>query len=413
MQQAFQLAKIWRNQWASADKIRDIQNRSLAKLYYAASQSPYYRELFKKHSFESLSLDNLSDLPLLAKTTVKEDMHRLVSGIYKQSALLKEKTGGSTGTPTQMYRTRESMNWSRASKLRTFLANGYSLFGRTAKISYYPSNKKIYHRFGIHRYININYDISLEEQVRRLCETRPEFIEAIVSGIEDIAKYSIANGIKLPRPRRIFTNSESLNDSMRETIMQAFGCDPIDVYATTEAKWVAWECARHEGFHINADLVIVEVVDDEGRPCQDGEIGNIVLTDLTNTGMPFIRYAIEDVGALATAACSCGRTLPLLKQVYGKSSEFIALPGGMQKPGAPLFSKELSDFVAIDRYKAIQRKDNSLEVRVTLMPGTVLDTDEVARRITDVCDGLKCDVRVVSKLDKTEGGKFLPFTREK
>jgi phenylacetate-CoA ligase len=413
MQQAYQLAKIWKNQWAIPDSIRAIQNRFLANLYYAASRSPYYQTLFEQHSYRELNVDNLSGLPLLTKTTVKQERQRLVSSIHKQNTLLKEKTGGSTGKPTQMYRTRESMNWSRASKLRTFFANGYSLFGRTAKVSYYPANKKIYHRFGIHRYINVNYDIPIEEQVKRICDTKPEFIEGICSGLEDIAKYSIAHGIKLPSPRRIFTNSESLDDSMRQKIVEGFGCDPIDVYATTEAKWVAWECERHEGYHINSDLVIVEIVDDDGQPCQYGEVGNIVVTDLTNTGMPFIRYAIEDVGVLAGSVCSCGRTFPLIKKIYGKTSEFINLPGGMQKPGAPLFSKELSDFIAIDRYKAVQKKDDSLDIKVTLMPGEDLDTAEVARRITQVCGGLHCNVHIVTNLDKTEGGKFLPFIREK
>jgi phenylacetate-CoA ligase len=413
MQQAYQLGKIWRNQWASSDEIKDIQNRALEKLYNAASQSPYYKALFQKHSFRELNVDNLSDLPLLTKTTVKEEKQRLVSTMHEQGSLLAEKTGGSTGKPTQMFRSRESMNWSRASKLRTFFANGYSLFGRTGKVSYYPANKKIYHRFGIHRYINVNYDISLEEQVKRICDTKPEFIEGICSGLEDIAKYSIDHGIKLPTPRRVFTNSESLTESMRHKIAEAFGCNPIDVYATTEAKWVAWECAHHEGYHINSDLVIVEVVDSDGQPCQPGEVGNIVLTDLTNTGMPFIRYSIEDVGALGASACSCGRTLPILEKIYGKSSEFISLPGGMQQPGAPLFSEKLSEFTAIDRYKAVQRKDDSLDIKVTSMPGRDLDTAEVARRITEVCGGLKCHVNVVSNLEKTDAGKFLPFMRER
>jgi len=413
MQQAYHLAKIWKNQWADSDKIKAIQDRSLARLYYAASQSPYYQALFGKHSYKELNLDNLANLPLLTKTTVKEESHRLLSGAHERDKLLQEKTGGSTGKPTQIYRTRESTYWSRAAKLRTFFANGYSLFGRTAKVSYYPAGKKIYHRFGIHRYINVNYDISVEEQVKRICETKPEFIEGFASGIEDIAKYGIEHGIKLPYPRQIFTNSESINDSIRQTIEKAFGCNPIDVYATTEAKWVVWECERHEGYHINSDLVIVEIVDDDGQPCEAGEVGNIVLTDLTNTGMPFIRYAIEDVGAMAITGCSCGRTFPLIKQVYGKTIEFIKLPGGMQKPGAPLLSSELAIFTAIDRYKVVQKKDDSLEVKVKLMPGKVIDTDEVKRRITRVCDGLECNVRIVSDLDKTEGGKFLPFTREK
>ena len=94
---------------------------------------------------------------------------------------------------------------------------------------------------------------------------------------------------------------------MRKFIEKAFGAEVFDIYGCTEIKEIAWECEKHEGYHINEDDVYVEILHGES-PAKPGEVGDIVLTDLRNKAMPLIRYRIGDRGLLIAGNCSCGRT---------------------------------------------------------------------------------------------------------
>ena len=98
-----------------------------------------------------------------------------------------------------------------------------------------------------------------------------------------------------------------------------------DVYGSTEFKEVAWECDRHEGYHINEDEVIVEILRMENPSLQ--ELSAILcITDLRNKVMPLIRYQMYDKGMLINEKCNCGRTFALMKPYAGRSSEYIILP---------------------------------------------------------------------------------------
>ena len=114
------------------------------------------------------------------------------------------------------------------------------------------------------------------------------------------------------------------------------------------------------GFEVGITL---EVVNDEGEPVGEGETGHIVITDLHNYGMPFIRYRIGDLGVFTNRSCSCDRGLPLLEDITGRSLDVIRTPSGKILPGE-FFPHLMKDFPEIQKFQVIQKKIDQIDIKV-------------------------------------------------
>jgi phenylacetate-CoA ligase len=166
-------------------------------------------------------------------------------------------------------------------------------------------------------------------------------------------------------PRSIIAAAEKLHDFQRELIEKVFQAPVFETYGSREFTFIAGECDQHKGLHLSMENLLVEVVDDAGQPTPAGEEGNVVITDLTNYGMPFIRYANGDRAVAGAAACSCGRGLPLLTKVVGRRLDMLQTPDGRKIPGE-FFPHLLKDFPAVRRFQVVQRRADQVELRVVL-----------------------------------------------
>ena len=145
-----------------------------------------------------------------------------------------------------------------------------------------------------------------------------------------------------------------LTPEQRRLIGSAFG-DVRDVYGAVEFGDIAWECERHEGYHVNADCLVVELLRD-GRPALQGEAGEVVCTSLQSYAMPLIRYRLGDEGVFSTDRCGCRRGLPLLKVISGRADDCIHLPdGGLISPRALVSA--LAYIEGVRQYRIAQEAD--------------------------------------------------------
>jgi phenylacetate-CoA ligase len=170
------------------------------------------------------------------------------------------------------------------------------------------------------------HDQRIDQVMADLVRFRPRVMFAYPGTAYHLALALVERGIDLPL-RSVITSGELLHPFQRQAIERQFQCQVHDYYGG-EGMDVAMQCGVGSTYHINAESVIVEVVDAAGQPLPAGQEGAIVLTNLNAYAMPFIRYAIGDVGALSTARCACGRGLPLLDHVTGRSSDQLTLPSG-------------------------------------------------------------------------------------
>ena len=152
--------------------------------------------------------------------------------------------------------------------------------------------------------------------------------------------------------RVAFVTSERLYDDQREQISDVFNCPVANGYGGRDAGFIAHECP-HGGMHITADDIIIEIVDQQGNSLPHGQTGEIVVTHLATSDFPFIRYQTGDIGVLDDKACSCGRGLPLMKEIQGRSTDFVVAQDGTVLHGLALIYI-LRDLPQVEAFKIVQ-----------------------------------------------------------
>ena len=188
---------------------------------------------------------------------------------------------------------------------------------------------------------------------------RPQVIVGYVGPLVRLAQWLLDTGRRVAAPRSIIGAAESLHEFQREIIERAFGCPAYNTYGCREFMLIASECERREGLHVNADHLVVELQRHPGAPVT--EPGEVVITDLFNYGMPFVRYLNGDVATASDHVCSCGRGLPLLQRVDGRLLDAIRTPAGHLLPGE-FFPHMLKDVPGLRRFQLVQHRLDRLEL---------------------------------------------------
>ena len=170
---------------------------------------------------------------------------------------------------------------------------------------------------------------------------------------------------------------------------------------------IASECEKHDGLHINAENLIVEIVKEDGTYAKEGETGRIIVTDLHNYGMPFIRYEIGDIAVFTGRKCSCGRGLPVIEDVVGRSLDMIKTPEGKIVPGE-FFPHLMKEFKEIIKFQVVQKTLEDLQIKMVttteLSDGSRRRLDREVRRVL----GNKINVSYerVDDIPLTSTGKY-------
>ena len=248
----------------------------------------------------------------------------------------------------------------------------------------------------------------LDQFIARIRHRRPTMLFGYPSSLALIARHAEKRGIAMNDlgVKVAFVTSERLYDHQHEMIARVFGCRIANGYGGRDAGFIAHECPMG-GMHITAEDLIVETVGTDGRPVAEHESGEIVVTHLATADYPFIRYRTGDFGILDTRTCSCGRGLPLIKELKGRSTDFIVAADGTVMHGLAVIYP-IRDLAGIDTFKVIQ--ETPTRIRVQIVPNREFDR-EVEQSIVS---GLKArlgqtvDVIVehVIEIPRERSGKF-------
>jgi phenylacetate-CoA ligase len=337
-----------RSQWLSPRDLERLQNRQLRVIIkYAYETVPYYNRMFRKIGITSgdvRCVEDLSKLPVLTKEDVRANSADLVSRGFPAKRLVSYTSGGS-GDQLRFFVTKDQLSWEIAAEFRAYGWAGYKLgdkcfmfWASPIDLSKYKTvqrrfTSKLERVFVVDTYIISNQVLAKFASLLRA--RRPKIVKGYTSSIYLMAKYLVDNGMDCIRPKAVITTAETLFGSMRATIEEAFGCQVFDYYGSREVGGLAAECPEHSGYHISAENVAMEFVKD-GKRVSAGEKGMILLTSLRNFGMPLIRYQIGDVGIASDDVCSCGRGLPLIHQIQGRVSDFVAIYDYQLKQNVPV-----------------------------------------------------------------------------
>src|SRR5205823_12037496 len=198
------------------------------------------------------------------------------------------------------------------------------------------------------------------------------------------------------RPHAVKSTADILTARQREIIQTAFQAPIYNFYGSREVNNMAAECPEHSGLHVNSLCRYIEVVDDKGNPVRAGFPGRIVVTDLTNFVMPFIRYETGDIGVWSDKPCSCGRAFSLLAEILGRKSDFIVAPSGKIIHGE-FFTHLFYDIPEVANFQVSQASLSQLRVEIVLRQGaTACNLSSLRQRIESALGaGVTCDIQIV------------------
>lgn len=334
-------------------------------------------------------------------------------------------TGGSTGEPTRFYMTRDSYEWRAAVADR-----GYAWAGAQEGVrSFYiwstpatpPSPAKALKQ-RVARWLANRKQFSLfhfgMERKRKCCAAinafRPKALVSYSGNLLELACFVRDHpGLLQWHPETIVGAAEGLPPGGRDVVERYLGGKVFMSYGTREFMLIGMECKQHEGYHISADNLYVEVVDDEGRAARPGQTGRILVTDLRNPATPFIRYEVGDMGAMMEdAPCACGCAFPRLARVEGRCGEFVELPDGSRLT-AIFIAHTFKEFLWIDGFQIVQPDRHRITVRLitheTLDPLKLVLLEHAMR--DKMGEALRIEFARVSELEKTASGKTPPVVR--
>jgi phenylacetate-CoA ligase len=407
------------SQWWTAQAIEHDRDRRLrAFLCRIGSKVPHYRSLFEARGFDPAAVASAADLqalPLLSKADIRVDPQRFVA--QPHGPLTRYNTGGSSGEPLIFCMGRGRKSHDVAAKWRATRWWGVDVgdpelvvWGSPIELGAQDRMRRL--RDAVLRsWLLPAFEMSpgnIEQFIRVIRRRRPAMLFGYPSSLTLIAGHAQRLGIPLHDLgiRVAFVTSERLYDDQRATIQRVLGCPVANGYGARDAGFIAHECPSGS-LHISAEDIVVETVRGDGMPTAAGEPGEIVVTHLGTEDFPFVRYRTGDVGILAHEPCACGRGLPVLKEVQGRSTDFVVAKDGTVMHGLALIYT-LRDLPGVQRFRIEQMSLDETRVRVVADEFFTMAAEQRIMRDfrARLGDAVSVVVERVDALESEASGKF-------
>ena len=421
--------QLEQSQWWPPEVLESHQLKQLSLLLaHTYKYVPFYRQRLEEFATQNFVLKNLGDLcsiPVITRSEVQNNFEQMVATAMPEDHLpaSSSRTSGSTGKPINFVSTRITKIFARAFVLRSHLWQERDLTVKAAKIlvqakphgdkdqpyAVEDKEQQWISAFPSGTIASFDSGRPIDEQLDWLQKRNPEWLVTYPSNLAALASAARENDIALPALRYLSTLGEMLTPHIRELCREVWGIGIADVYSCRELNTIALQCPHHDHYHVQSERLIVEVLDAGGRPCQPGEIGRVVLTDLHNYAMPFLRYELGDYAQLGEP-CECGRTLPVLSRILGRTRNMLMLPSGERFWPSVI----LSNWAAlgpISQLQVIQQSPRDIEVKVVLT-GPISAAIEASLR-EKIRRDLRADFVVrlnyVDHIPRAKNGKFEDF----
>jgi phenylacetate-CoA ligase len=415
--------ELSRSQWLSRQEIHSLQLEKLKNMvnhcYYHVE---YYREKFDQVGLKPeniKTLDDIRKIPFLTKNQITENLYfGIISDNHIKKDMLKIVTSGSTGTPFTCFADRYQLEMRWAATLRSMEWTGYVFGDRCARLWHQTIGmslsqiiKEYIDSFLSRRIFIPAYTISsnkIDAYMNKLCKQKPVLIDGYAESFNFLAQY-LATGKRIDlSPKAILSSAQILPEPSRRIISKIFGAKVYDKYGSREFSGIAYESGEEDVHLVVAENYIVEIIKNN-LPAQPGELGEIVVTDLNNKCLPFLRYKIGDLAiALDPKRMSkCGRGLPLIGRIEGRIQAIIIGANNNFLPGT-FFAHFFKEYMhCILQYQIIQ---NVLgEVDLKIIKGsrfTVEQFNSIIEKLrVHLGDSMKINVDFVNDIEMIRTGK--------
>lgn len=375
------------SQWWPAEHMLARQLEQVrALLLHAATHSPYYRERLAREGLgvpERLDADFLRRIPISTRADLQAAGENLVARHIPPShgrASFKT-TSGSTGRPLRFALTEATHAIWRAHTLREHLWQSRDFSGKLGAIRFVPSptdalapqgqpsadwGDSISDVFATGGASLVNVTSPLPAQLEWLLRERPDVLVSMPSALVALARHAARAGTRLPPVRELRTVGEKLTAETRAYLAEAWQAKVTDIYSCEEAGYLALQCPEHGNLHVQSECVLLEIVDAAGAPCPPGKRGRVIVTSLANFATPLIRYELGDIAEFGPP-CPCGRGLPVLREVHGRTRGRLLLPNGEDRTprlGELAIGEAFGASAGLRQIRCIQHSLERLELQV-------------------------------------------------
>jgi phenylacetate-CoA ligase len=407
------------SQWWSADRLEAHRVQRLRDfLIDIGTHVPRYRALFAELGFDPHSVQSIADLRRLPLAT-KADMRAHAEALKADDhgPLTRYNTGGSSGEPLVFHIGRARKSHDVGAKWRATRWWGVDIGDREAVVWGSPIEHGAQDRIRAWRdrvfrtALLPAFEMSearLDGFIAALRRQRPRMLFGYPSALSHIARHARARGVAMNDLgiAVAFVTSERLYDEQRAVIGEVFGCRVANGYGGRDAGFIAHECPSGS-MHISAEDIVVELIDEAGRPVPQGQAGEIVVTHLATRDYPFVRYRTGDIGVMDGGTCACGRGLPRLSEIQGRSTDFVIAEDGTVMHGLSLIYV-IRDLAGVKSFKVTQ--ESRRLTRVELVPEPGFDPAAV-RSIVSGFKGrlgaaVDVQVQIVSDIAPEKSGKY-------
>lgn len=406
------------------NKLLKFQEKYLTKLLlHAYKNVPYYHHIFEEVGVVSdgtVDLSKFSKIPILTKETMREHHQELISKDYKTRKWYYNSSGGSTGEPTRFIQDDTYTKWGNVAfyywykdilgvdepdvKKIILWGSERDLFqggmGWKTKIVNWLTNTVFLNSFRM-------TEEDMENYIKTINVYKPDLIRGYAGSLYELCRYAERKNIDVYTPKIVVGAAETLSDEMRHKIENVFGTKVYDYYGSRETNNLAGECK--EGLmHVLAFHNYIEVLNNHNQPVKEGEEGRVIVTNLHNYSMPFIRYEIGDMAVLGHERCKCGNVLPTLKKITGRITDHF-----VKEDGAIIHGEYFTHlFYLKDWVKAFQviQEDYKRIRLLIVLGGDIRDSErkDIEDKIKLVM-GKDCKIiwEFIEQILRTESGKYL------
>jgi phenylacetate-CoA ligase len=410
-----------RNASLPIDELKMIQWKRLKDIItHAYKNTVYYKSLFNdlKLSPEDFQKpEDLQVIPVLTKEIIRERLEDLRARNFEDKELIKTQTGGSTGIPMLFYRDRRCHSMRNAAsaciemKLGRYPGDKVAWMWLASRdLTVNDQLKAKFRGLLVDRRIVLSAQgmtakgvISFARAIKRY---KPKMVLAFPTAIYNYARILKEANETVPKMPPVITSAEMLEPHVREFVQDTLKCEIFDRYSSREFGEIGFECSEHNGYHLDPQSHYVEITHG-GKSVDPGNVGEVIITDLLNYGMPFIRYRQGDVAVEKVDSCSCGYKTPMIASIHGKTSDTLVSPEGLIVSGAALLSPLGKSEYGIRQIQIVQEALDRLKVRLAVDGEAAVAQSYLKETLADYFGpSMNVDFEMVDSIPSESSGKY-------
>ncbi len=414
--------------WSPAELLTQQLRQAAALLDHARREVPFYRDRLARAGIAAerpLTPETWARMPLLSRAELQAAGEALHAGALPpgHGLLYELATSGATGRPLKARGSGAFQHVWDALTLREHLWHQRDFGAKLAAIRSFPNgtaeypagirsafwNSTVSQIFGDGPAVGLHIGASAAEQAEWLQREQPAYLLTYPSALRDLLIHCRAHGIRIAGLRQVRTLSELLSPDLRDLCREVWGLEIVDLYSAQETGYLAMQCPEEGSYHVPSEAVLLEVLDAAGRPCGVGEVGEVVVTPLHNFAMPLLRYAVGDLAEVG-APCPCGRGLPVLNRILGRTRDMLVFPDG-RRAWAQLGTSQFTRIACLRQFQIVQHAVDDLEIKLVAERELTAEEEAELRSTMQARCGHPFPIRITyhASIPRSAGGKFQDF----